>query len=217
MLDDDDTIRELLLSAPDAAALLLSVLPEDRRFKVLIERQSWAVAPDHQAAWAELARRHLPKQDAIRAIAAPASRMCESASGLSSVNEYLRRIDATPDERNACIMDVAANRSWTLSGSRSMPTIEDFDALRAWVASQTPEQVEPATARALAALSQDNTDYPEVAEIALHYHATSHHDELLLVLLRDSLSGENRALAHSIAARLSDPAQRAEYLKKINK
>lgn len=211
-----DAFFNLLGTAPDAAGHLLSTVPGKAQLGALASINMTSLNQETHGAWADLTRKHLSASDQLKAIAWPLGNWSDgdgSTMDLAEVSGYLDRIEASGEEFQACIMKAAEQVStWKTSGREARPAGEDLDALRDWVGERMPELVDPATAKALAALG---APYSELADLAFRYHKTSGNDEVLISLLERRDAQKNKELARSVAQKLSDETKRNEYLEKF--
>jgi len=216
-----EMVHELTFSLisidPASVNRVLAILPESQRIQALHFGANRMKKEDH-AAWADLFRTQLPDKDRLGVVTWPVSELGEIGTlGYAEVSDYLKRINAAPDERRACILDFAANKRFPRSsGNFFKPSLEDLDALRDWVGTEEAELVNPATAAALKGLLSVCA-YPPVAHFALHYHQTGAGDEVLIPLLENHRAREHRDLARRLAKKLSNKQRREEFLKQLDK
>jgi len=137
----------------------------------------------------------------------------------AEVEDYFSRIDATPAEREACILGLAEEcRFPRESGGYFGTTAADLDAFREWIGRNAPELVDQATAGALSGLSiLSGFDYPQWAAFTLRCHQAGGSDDILIPLLEAHNASENIALARTLAARLTDENRRAAFLEKLDR
>lgn len=210
-----------LVSDPATASRILTALPESKRLEALRTLEAGSLAdPNRQVAWAGICRTDLPAKDRMKAIVWPARNWSDgdgSRMSMADVAAYMDRIQATPAEREACVLNAAAElaKHGTFDDNDSLAPTEKIEALRAWVGTQTPQLLDRATGNGLASLGRNGGEfYAEAAKLALSYHAASPHDELLIPLLDLDTGDESSASARALAERLSDPALRRKYLEK---
>ena len=127
----------------------------------------------------------------------------------------MKRIEATPAERKACVEEVAESMTQNFSRQKSM-TREDFDRMRGWVGEQDPGSLGVVTGRTLATASQNGRiDFPEAAELAMQYHAAAGNDDVLGAFLESGAAHSNKEAARPLVEKISDPARREEILKRL--
>ncbi len=210
------SVYTLLPSAPDVAGRVLSALPEAQRLDSLSSLRMNEVkgSAESQAAWAQLARKHLSDDDHLKAIAWPTLNWSDGDGAPMKIDEvtaYMERIAATPEEIAACIMEAAGRRSLDPWNHSATPD-GDIETLRAWVSNHSPDLVDAATVKAIAHL---DAPYPDLAEIAFRHHQASGNDDFLIALLERAEAMENKELAQSIAAALADQTRRGEFMEKF--
>lgn len=236
-------ISSLLLMDPDAAGRRLTALPENQRSQIVYGDdlgRGWDMSKqtntDFAVEFATLAR-HLQEQDHLGVLATVVSNLGEnyrtsaiqkiqdSLAGMkeaqpgimpfATLKDFLVRIEATPAERDACILEVVKRGAFErLPGNGWNTTSDDVDALRDWVAKESPGLVDQATATVLEdRIMSDKNHHPEWADYALQCHELSGDDTLLLPFLNGSALRNQRKLARSIAAELSDKKLSEEYLR----
>ena len=205
----------LLAKDPDTAARLLEAVPPERRYDSL---RAVAYAPesaDQEIAWAKIMRKLVPEKNLPNAIAYPAMNHSDGDGApmtMSQISAYLKRIDATPAEREACIRVAATEHSSAGDANRyAFKLPEWLEALRGWVAGLDPKLVDRATGLALA-----HASFGEAAELALRYHEKSGNDELLVPLLeRCPNDDEAQSTVRKLAEHLTDQKLRRKYLAQL--
>ena len=207
-------IKSLLSSDPAAAARRMNEIPPDQR-KDIFWGSFHSVEEKDQKALADLVRSTVPEDERTEIIARQTNRYA-NGDDLTKINEYLARIDATPDERAACVEEAAENRFGMLAHERKA-TREDFDQFRAWAESTDPASVDHATGTALAASLSGNEGmlYDEVAAIASDYHAAGAGDDMLIALLEHWSARSSKDKARELAMKITDEERREEILKKL--
>ena len=206
-------VTALLASDPEAAASRIAGLPPEQRKEALRHGESLsaeAIAP----AFAELVRKQLPQEDQAKAIAnaAPAN----FSGDYGKITSYLNQISATPTERDVCVEQAGSNIVMYLSYQRKIK-LEDIDHLREWAEKESPAMSDRTTGKALASvLSNSRIDFPEAADMALHYHENGGGDEVLLPLLESWGAQQNKEAVRKLAERISDEKRRGEILKRLN-
>jgi hypothetical protein len=206
-------IGTMLSSNPEAAALRLAALPEDQRDDVLRNHAANSLEKEDQLAYAQLVRQSLPEKEQRECITDLVSRMTNSED-YSAVTDYMKRIEATPAERDACVEKAAGFRFQQLSYKRKI-TVDDIDQLRTWADSQSPGLTDRATGMALAGGLQGKMEFPEIAALAVDYHDASGSDDVLVPLLQGWHLRENKEQARVLAGKISDEKVRNEILKRL--
>lgn len=205
-------IRILLGSSPETAARRLAALPEDQRGDVMHTYDMSIVPEENHVAYAALIRAQVPEKDQAETIASQVPNLVKRGD-YSAATAYLERIAATPAERAASAM-TAIREMVPISPDSGKLSREDFDALREWVGSQSPESVDKVTAKALG--DGANGDYKirfaAAADLAVEYSAQSGSDEVLAGFLTSNAARRNKALARNLAAKIADETRRAEVL-----
>jgi len=203
-------IKSLLSSDPDAAARRLAEIPPDQRrdvFRFSVHH----VDESDQKNFAQLVRSSLPEDQQLETIARQVNRYA-NAGDLTKINDYIARIEATPEERAACVEHAAEqfNRN-----SLQQITREDFDRFRTWAGSTDPGTADLATGKALASAlwRQNALPFSEIAAIAADYHAAGAADDVLIPLLEHGRARSSQDEARELAMRISDEPRRAEILK----
>jgi hypothetical protein len=205
-------IRILLGSSPEAAARRLAALPEDQRGDVMHTYDMSSVPEEIHVAHAALIRARVPEKDQAETIASQITNLVKCGD-YSAATAYLARITATPAERAASVMKVTRDMVPKNPYSDKL-TREDFNALREWAGSQSPESVDKVTAKALgdAAEGNRNIEFSTAADLAVEYSAQSGNDEVLAVFLTSHAARRNKAVARDLAAKIADGTRRAEIL-----
>lgn len=213
----------LLGTDPAMAGQRLLMYPEEQRIEIFRSMGGgFRLKQELHRPYAESIRLALPEADHLNVITWPVVASGDGSVRISFVHleEYFERIGATQEEREACILaisrdmtkDVRSQR--TLEGFRNAAT-QHVESLREWVGKDTPGLVNAATARCLKGMLRDNTNigedtpiWPEVARIALRYHAKSGADEILTAVLDANGAQDHPELAKDLSSRLKKPAKR---------
>jgi hypothetical protein len=205
-------IRILLGSSPEAAARRLAALPEDQRGDVMHMYDMSMVPEEIQVAHAALVRAQVPEKDQAGTIASQMTNLIKRGD-YSAATAYLDRISATPAEWAASAM-IAIRDMNPISSDTGKLSREDFDALRDWVGSQSPESVDKLTAKALGdgANGDHKIKFAAAADLAVQYSAQSGNDEVLAGFLTSNAARRNKAFARELAAKITDANRRAEVL-----
>ncbi len=205
-------IRILLGSAPEAAARRLAALPEGQRGDVLSMYSLTIVPEEIQLEHAAVIRAQVPQKDQAETIASQLPFLVKRGD-YSAATTYLDRIAATPAERAASVMK-AIRDMYPKNPYSDKLTREDFNALREWAGSQSPESVDRVTAKALgdAAQGNRNIEFSTAVDLAVEYSAQSGNDEVLASFLTSEAARRNKTIARDLAAKISDETRRAEIL-----
>lgn len=205
-------IRILLGSSPEAAARRLAALPENQRGDVMSMYEMTVVPEENHVAHAALIRAQVPQKDQAETIASQVPFLVKRGD-YSAATAYLDQISATPVERATSAL-IAIRDMVPINSNSSKLSREDFDALRKWVGSQSPESVDQVTVEALA--KGANGDYKikfaAAADLAIEYSAQNGNDEVLAGFLTSGAARRNKAVARDLAAKISDETRRAEIL-----
>ncbi|HEY8962799.1 MAG TPA: hypothetical protein VIM57_11405 [Luteolibacter sp.] len=205
----------LLSSDPEAAARRLENLPQDQRKDVLVGMLPDEIKEKDQTAFAKLIREQLPEKDRIEAIAQAAR--IDTPDDYSKATGYMKRIEASTAERNACI-DEAADSSFSRISYQRKITPEDVEKLRAWTGSVAPEATDRATGKALASAlnGRNKQGFFELADLAEQYHQAGGGDEVIIPLLESWGARKNKERARKLAEGVADEKRRNEFLKEFN-
>lgn len=202
----------LLGKDPTAAARRMAGLPEDQRGE-LAQGLSDSVKEADQRAFADLVRGQVPAKEQAETLADQAYDVA-IFGGYSKVDEYLKRIDATPEELTACVEKAAESK---FQNYQKKATREDLDAMRTWVSTQAPESLGKSTGRALGFAMQGNQkmDFAEAADLAVQYNTTTGNDEVLGTFLKSGAARQNKEQARALAEQIVDEKLRAQILKRL--
>lgn len=213
----DTSFYPLLKTSPDAAIRLLETVPPSRRLHSLASFELASLSDELEVAWVKVVRNHLPKQDRIEAITWPTMAWSDgdgAPMNMQEVDAYMKRIDATREERKACILCAAFVRAAAGTSRRDdLTNAEWIEAMRAWVTTQAPDLVDRATGEALNGYHFHS--FQEAADLALRYHDKSHNDELLIPLLEKRDRYDTPATARKLAEHLTNKTLRKKYLEKF--
>jgi len=207
-------IKSLLSSDPAAAVRRMNEIPPDQRRDVF-----WgsfhSVEEKDQKALADLVRNTLSENERMEIVSNQVMPAALEAD-FTKINDYLARIDATPEERAACVERAAESRFGTGLFNSTM-TREDFDQFRTWAASTAPASVDRATGKGLVAVisSGKGMSFGEVATIASDYHAAGAGDDVLIPLLESWHARTSREKARELAMKIADEKRRGEVLKNL--
>ncbi|MEO5915364.1 MAG: sigma-70 family RNA polymerase sigma factor [Luteolibacter sp.] len=198
----------------EAAANRLLAMPEDQRAKVL-KRHPAAITEPDQRKYVEFVRTHLPPDDQIEAIVALVKYL-PLTDGYSPVSLYLDRIGATDSERESCVEMAASERLLQLAVERNV-TLEDFNELRDWIASQDSTLTDRIVGEMLAkaprygGTAAGKLSFEDAAPIACKYQADTGRDEVLVSFLKGCPRAPDPR-KRDLAGKISDPVQRKEIM-----
>lgn len=205
-------ISRLLGKDPTAAASRMAGLPEDQRGDLARDLSS-SVKEADQRAFADLVRGQVPAKEQAETLADQAYDVA-IFGGYSKVDEYLKRIDATPEELTACVEKAAQTK---FQSHQKKATREDFDVMRTWVSAQAPESLGKSTGRALGFAMQGNQkmDFAEAADLAVQYNTATGNDEVLGAFLESAAARRNKEQARTLAEQIVDAKLREKILKRL--
>jgi len=204
----------LLSSDPAAAGRRLGALPDGQRADVMRQLANTnSLKEQDQLAFAKLVRDQLPANAQAQIISQVTPRL--ALGGYANVTGYLDRIEATPAERNATVVQAAG--ALVRYPNDKPVTRENFEALRTWVGTQAPDLTDRITGVALGQAAQGNRklEFAAAAELAVQYGQTSGNDEVLGAFLEGMAARNNKEQARVLAAQISDEKLRAEILRNL--
>ena len=206
-------IAALLEEDFEGASKRVEGLPADERTELLQGLASNSLKEKSQLAYAELLRTQIPGKDHLEALARVASQMI-SEDGYTKINDYMDRIQATPEERTACVEKAATSKIYSISHQKPVAD-SDIDSLREWAATQAPDRVNLVTGRAIAAIGQAGrkTTYSDTVAMVLRYHEAAPNDDILIGFLENASSNGNQGEARLLAEKITDEKRREEILK----
>jgi hypothetical protein len=177
----------------------------------------YSVAEKDHEVFADLVRSSLPKEDHSKVLSSQLS-LYGNQDDLKKVSSYLSRIDATKEERVAC-MKVATLTLFTLMPRERNVTRGDFDQFHQWAGSIEPDYAAEATGTALAVTlsSGKNVSFDELADIAADYHGSGAGDDIIVAFIEQSVANEDvsKAKAREVAMRIIDHERREELLEQL--
>ena len=223
-IDGKNDIREkiegalfgiLLGSDPAAAARSLGILDEEQRVQILEKYSTEAIKVEHHLAFVGVLRSQLSAQAQAKLLGKQGYEMARS-SDYAQLTDFLQRISATPAERAAFASEAAMGKITSISFGQKV-TRADIDAVRDWTRAQAPGASDAITGKAIsdAIWNGGKITFTEASELALQYHKASGNDDTLSAFLSSRSASLNREAARGLAAQISDPARRAEILKKL--
>jgi hypothetical protein len=224
-LDGKDPVRlqmqaaslySLIASDPAAAMRRMSDLPPDQRKDMLLGSHYRVAEKDHEV-FADLVRSSLPKEDHSKVLSSQLE-LSGNQDDLTRMSSYLSRIDATREERVAC-MEVATLSHFTLMPRERQVTREDFDQFHRWAGSIDPDSADMVTGTALAVTlsSGKNVSFDEVAGIASDYHRAGAGDDILVAFIEQSVANDDvsKDKAREVAMKIRDLERREEILEQL--
>lgn len=190
----------------------INALPADQRREVLEQltfRDLGAVA---QKAYATLVREFVPGEERAASFGHIATALVNN-KGYDKVGDFLDAVKATPEERAATASQAAVSRFEVL-GRQGELGVAKVDELRGWLVYQAKGEIDAITGRALAAAVQEGGkfDYPDAAELVLHYNKQAKNDEVLVSFLQACDANTNLEKARELAEMVADPVRREEIL-----
>lgn len=213
-------IQKLLEKNPAMVQQRLDALPEEQRMEVVKKMSYGELSVDSAVAYAGLVKKNLPEDERAELLAQRAGYLA-TGKGYDEVASYLTQIDATPEERGACVASAVSSKMFQ-EYQKTIPTREDFDAMRQWAATQAPEAVDMATGKALeqcvnygAEMKQRDERYVELAKIAEQYHDEGAGDEILLPLFGSYHVRNNKEVARGLAGKIRNEENRNRILKSL--
>lgn len=202
-----ELVKGFLARDPAAALARLQSLPETQRLEAL-DRSFGSPPAGSERAFANLLREGLPSQGPA-AFNRFADRLA-IRDGFTATAAFLDRIDATPAERKSVVESAASNSFSQLARSNGDPT-----ALYAWLRTQSPDRADKVTGEALA-VNVGRLGFDKVAAMATRLHESTGNDAILHAFLTSgSFGGDHGSAAAELAARISNPALRAEAEERI--
>ena len=210
---EGQVIIALLAKDPDAASVRLATLPESQRQEAM-RIVSSPLKEEQQVAFANMAREHLPEEEQTTTLAQVASQIA-STRDYADVSSYIERISATPEERTAIVTAAASDKLRSLSYNEKI-TQEQVDQMRDWALSNSANDANKITGKALAQVADyqnPNNNFNDLADLAVHYHEASGNDEVMTSFLQNSYLADKEK-ARELAEKISDPQRREEILKR---
>jgi hypothetical protein len=231
-------IEVLVSTDPKAAAARLSALPEDERICTLLTNSSTLNRAESQIAFANFIRSELPDKDRMPTLARLASDLVnkdffdkdfwtrlawydnptnDQRNDYTPITDFLTRIQATPEERVACVEKAVLDKIFTFSYDWGSINNEQIAITRAWVMEQAPSVANKLTATALSRKKVlSKSAFTETAEMAKSYDDVSGNDEVLIGFLTQSnvriSSTSDTTLSKLYAESIADPYRRQRVL-----
>lgn len=196
------TFYPALVSNPARSEEILAALPETIRLNMLSSMQADDLDPATQETWIRIVRNHLPEPDRNRAVSWQVQNISDgdgSAPTLAEAAAFLERVQATPGEREACVMALAEQPgSWPVAG------VEGIGQFRSWVDEQAPSLVDKATIKALDLMDVSQ----EIVDLALRLHEETGDDSYLKTILDRTNADHGLAGVDKLIEGLSNEADR---------
>jgi hypothetical protein len=201
----------LFPSAPAAAGRRVGAMAGEQRGEI-VRNLIGAVKEETQAAFTQLVRDQVPAQEQAGIFAQQVAQQAGpwlAQGGYAKVTEYLERIEATPAERSACVLQAAMAK---LSSSNQQVSRDDLDALREWLGTQAPNSTERITGNIL---SFAKFEFNDAAQLALQYSQASGNDDALGTFLESWTARNNKELALAFVGNIANEKRRAAILKNL--
>lgn len=199
-------ISSLASTDPAAAGRRLETIPFENR----AGEYFGMVKPEDQAAFADLVRTHLSREESLKAIE---SQTYQFRDSYEPITTYLDNIHATPEEKARCVRTAARNHILNPILNLHPP---DFPKMREWADSVIPGSADSVTAHVLGdrgVLSR--LGFPEASRLARQYAEAGGGDAILVPFLESEWVGAYKNSARTMAAGISDDEARERILKKL--
>jgi hypothetical protein len=216
---------------PATAAARLSALPADKRGDTLWSLAAKPVKEADQPAFANLVRKLAPEKSRTATLASLASTLASSSaedrvignsihadvndlpSDYTAITDFLDRIQATPEEREASVKKCASSRVGFLSDGHV--TRETIDVFRAWAMQQAPSVVDQVTSKLLWRQTARGATFSQVVEQVQQYRDASGTDQILIEFLSPGMPEAQAENARRYAEQISDPKLRQIILERL--
>ena len=211
----------LLIGAdPAAATARLTALPEDQRAGVLtgsaeaMKRKAGDIPEKDLTTFAALVRATLPAGQQTAVITRPVGSLAMQR-GYEKIDRYLETVSASPAERASSVA-AAAGVKFRFLADGSRLSVEEMDRFRAWAASQSPDRVDAIMASSLTGLcSNGSSTAPKARDLAIHYHAQTGNDQILVHFVRGAAGGFGKEKLLSMAELIKDPEIRKRTIGEV--
>jgi hypothetical protein len=205
----------LLVKNPAATSRFLAAMDESERAETLGKYLSSGLKEEDQLAFATLVRGQLSAQDQTTIFSTQVSQIMKSGD-YAGVEEFLKRVAATPAERTLCVEEAAAQKIQSISINQKINRA-DVDDARKWTLTQAPGSADSVTGEIIADAiwCGANITFAEASELALQYNRASGNDDTLSSFLLNRSALNHKEAARTLAAKITDPTRRAEILKKL--
>ena len=239
-LHGEDSLRgnfeEALIGAwisadPAAAAARLNALPADKRGDTLGSLAAKPMKEADQFAFANLVRTLAPEKTRTETLARLASTQASYSamdrvighsinadandllSDYTAATDFLDRIQATPEEREASVKKCALSKISFLSDGHV--TREKIDTFRAWALKQAPSVVDQVTSELLWQQIAFGSTFEQGIEQVEQYRDGSGTDDLLIEFFSADISQAQMENARRYAEQISDPKLRQTILERL--
>ena len=205
----------LLVTNPEATSRFLAAMDEGERVETLGNYSSNGLKEANQLAFATLVRGQLSAQDQATIFSAQVSQIMKTGD-YARVEDFLKRVAATPAERTLCVREAAAEKIQSISIKEKI-TRADVDDARNWTLTQAPGSADSITGKIIADAiwCGGKLTFAEASELALQYNSASGNDDTLSAFLENRSTFNNKEAARALAAKITDPTRREEILKKL--
>ena len=205
---------------PAAATARLTALPEDQRAGVLtgsaeaMKRKAGDIPEKDLTTFAALVRATLPAGQQTAVITRPVGSLAMQR-GYEKIDRYLETVSASPAERASSVA-AAAGVKFRFLADGSRLSVEEMDRFRAWAASQSPDRVDAIMASSLTGLcSNGSSTAPKARDLAIHYHAQTGNDQILVHFVRGAAGGFGKEKLLSMAELIKDPEIRKRTIEEV--
>ncbi|MCB1130852.1 MAG: hypothetical protein KDN05_06955 [Verrucomicrobiae bacterium] len=208
-------LGELLDADPEAAARRVAVLQEDERRETMEQVSFTDLSPDAQKAYAALIRNLVPEDERAGSFAYLVEDVAWEG-GYDAVDEFLERVNATPEERAVSARQAASSMIEEIADERSV-TGGDIEEMRTWLAKYDPESLDKRTGRAIADATQDCSEFPyeDAEKLARQYFQKSGNEQVIISFLESFAARSNLDQALPLAELIADPARREKILDRL--
>ncbi|RYD36194.1 MAG: RNA polymerase sigma factor [Verrucomicrobiaceae bacterium] len=166
--------------------------------------------PVSEAAYVELARRHLTPGECRKMLGITAWSM-----HTRQVDSFLERIKATPEERSS-IAEMAAMGAISSKPMNGKLTTVDLVETRAWLERTATVEANRVIGQGLGkALEFGPAGFSEIASLAVGLQEKDGNDEVLAAFLSSPAARKKKEEARALAAGITDAQRRAEVLKTL--
>jgi hypothetical protein len=205
----------LLGTNPAATSRFLAAMDEGERVETVGNYLSNGLKEENQLAFATLVRGQLSAQDQATIFSTQVSQIMQTGD-YAKVEDFLKRVAATPAERTLCVEEAAAEKIQSISINEKI-TRADVEDARKWTQTQAPGSTDSITGKIIADTiwCGGKITFAEASELALQYNSASGNDDTLSSFLLNRSAFNNKEAARTLAAKITDPTRRAEILKKL--
>ncbi len=212
---ESQLISQMLSSDFEKATERLASIPVDQRSEILGGYSFQNQKTEEDVAYARLVRSSLKPEEQLDVLSQRAANQAREGD-FKKVDEYMDRIEATPEERVASA-NKAAEGFVQSKGWQGKLTTTDVDEMREWLGTQAPDAVDKVTGESIGSASRNGEQmkFSEASAMAVKYYESSGNDDVLVGFLDKSSTWDNKDEARELAGKISDPAKREEALKKL--